>query len=281
MKTKIGDPVFGELHYDTLWEKPYSFQLNGKKQNITIKIEAGEDAYFFDYQRRAYQWFITNPEAIVNDSIKAIEVYVRKNKDMFHLLEDENLTLELTEVMVLDSAFDNYEALAVLFESNADPEHGLGVQFANKKINAVGAQSEAFEYNPQRMDLIPPKMLEQSIKMFKHTTAYLQKYLKSEEDIEMIKVIKIASHGTFVVEVYNRGERGFEYNPLDPENRWEAQLIWHGKDEFEIIVGQYKLLAKRVGDHFEGVETSDDGSETKFTLFVFVTFGDDGLTKAI
>ena len=165
---KIIDKVFGELYYDDIWEKPYSFEFHGRTLKIMIMVEAEEDAKFFNYQYRAYQWFTRYPKEITEHAMQVLISHIQQNPDEFPGLEGESLSLELTEVIILNTFVDNYDAIAVLFESNAEPEHGLGVQYVNGNVSRVGIQSEVFTCRIQRLDLVPPKMVAQSRKLFKH-----------------------------------------------------------------------------------------------------------------
>jgi len=143
---KIIDSVFGELTFDDYdWVKNIDISIFGKTSNMELVVQPSDDANsIFDEQRIAYSEFINNKEKLIKEIELAVVKYYQevllntgRSKVDDKKIPDLVEPLSLIFPMVLKAGETR---VGLSFNTDCDPEHGIGVLLKNGKIEEVSTE---------------------------------------------------------------------------------------------------------------------------------------------
>jgi hypothetical protein len=133
------DEVFGELRYGAYWERPLKLSYAGADLTAKLIVEAYEDARFTDNQRKSYLWFAEHTETALREAQDALRRYVAEHRDDL-AAKPGDLRIDISSVFITDASGEAKTEFALLYDSNADPEHGLCAIFRDGAIVKTGPQ---------------------------------------------------------------------------------------------------------------------------------------------
>lgn len=151
----FNDDVFGQIKYDTMWQKKDSYVLYGKEFEITLFIQGEEKEAPTNIQREAYIVFNDKKTLLVNEIEGKIFEYYQtvyeeyremygEKADLYAPVVDE--TSQLKEFVkpqsIMIPRLKDKRIINLLFKTKWDLEMGIGIQFVNEKIEIVGVQSD-------------------------------------------------------------------------------------------------------------------------------------------
>ena len=134
------DPVFGEMTYNYLWEKPRYISIFGQTYPIKIAAASFNEKPLTDEQRSAYTGFLKNEKRICSEIetliIQYIETYFDELSKYWENARLIKTAKELSRVVTPKTLYFKRKGMAVLLlDCVWDPEHGIGVEiFPEQKV---------------------------------------------------------------------------------------------------------------------------------------------------
>lgn len=152
---KKSDLVFGELEFNSMWQKNEKIFFLSNEYEIKLFVEEDEDGEFTDIQREAYKKFLDNYELIMQEIEQAILEYYQsvfqEYRDMYEDEADEYAPYveEFTQLKgfikpqsIIVANFGSERIINYLFKTKWDLEYGIGIRLVNEKIAIVGIQND-------------------------------------------------------------------------------------------------------------------------------------------
>ncbi|WP_067143506.1 DUF6985 domain-containing protein [Oceanivirga salmonicida] len=130
---KYNDEIFGELIYDTGWEKNDKIKLFNKEYKILFLIVDSDNIGIKEIQRESYRKYLINEKVISNIIIEKIKDYIKMNFDSLSEYYDFKDYLSGNEKIV-----DLVRPTSYAFEENGD----ILIEFYFKVDEEVGVMAK-------------------------------------------------------------------------------------------------------------------------------------------
>lgn len=130
----INDKIFGELHYNSAWEKEENFDSRFEEEKIKVVIEADESQEILDIQREQYLAYRQQKNKFINKIPKVLLDYylgiyddISSALDIPEQINKENINEQLIVklVRINDIYFARNGSYGWLCDCAWDEEHGL------------------------------------------------------------------------------------------------------------------------------------------------------------
>lgn len=137
MENKVNDSAFGEMSYKHSWSKIENIDWWGNHA-VNISAHAYTGQKIIDEQRSAYLDYKNNIKKFLVDSIPMLVKFIHSTYDLDTLPTQKNLLSSLSPTTVL---FQRDGSWGILFDSNWDPENGIGI-FKKDEVIKIGTQDD-------------------------------------------------------------------------------------------------------------------------------------------
>ena len=144
MSEKLVDNVFGELEFDYDWVKDSKQKIFGREFDIDIIVEGNdENNSIREEQRESFKKFQVNNSEIIKRVELVVFEYdqtVRKEQSMIEIKFSEVSDKIILSGIIFPVVLEDGElSIGFLFESDSEPEHGIGIKITDEEIE-VGNQ---------------------------------------------------------------------------------------------------------------------------------------------
>lgn len=152
---KNDDEVFGELQYDSIWQKDEKMFFLSKEYNIKLFIEGDEKGDFSDAQKCAYQELKNKYDDIMNKIKIEIFCYYQSVYEEYREMYEEDadkyapcvscfeeLKGYIRPQSIIISNSSKERIISFLFKTKWDLEYGIGIKMVDGKVKIVGIQND-------------------------------------------------------------------------------------------------------------------------------------------
>ena len=151
----LNDEVFGEIQFETMWQKKDSYVLYGKEFEIILFIQGDENEIPTGKQKEAYIEFNNKKMLLLSEIEEKIFEYYHtvceeyrdmygEEADLYAPIVDEPSRLKgfvKPQSMMIPRQKDK-RIVNILFKTKWDPDMGIGIQLVDEQVEIVGVQSD-------------------------------------------------------------------------------------------------------------------------------------------
>lgn len=151
----LNDEVFGELQFETMWQKKDSYVLYGKEFEIILFVQGDENEIPTITQKETYIEFNNKKAVLLNEIEEKIFAYYHsvckeyrdmygEEADVYAPIVDEPSQLKgfvKPQSMMIPRQKDK-RIINILFKTKWDLEIGIGIQLIDEQIEIIGVQDD-------------------------------------------------------------------------------------------------------------------------------------------
>ena len=151
----LNDEVFGEIQFETMWQKKDSYVLYGKEFEIILFVQGDESEISTSIQKEAYIEFNNKKVRLLKEIEEKIFSYYQsvcdeyrdmygEDADLYAPIVDEPGQLKgfVKPQSIMIPKQKDKRVVNVLFKTKWDLEMGIGIQLVDEQVEIVGAQSD-------------------------------------------------------------------------------------------------------------------------------------------
>lgn len=151
----LNDEVFGEIQFETMWQKKDSYVLYGKEFEIILFVQGDENEIPTSMQKEVYIEFNNKKIVLLNEIEEKIFNYYLsvceeyrgmygEDADLYAPIVDEPSQLKgfVKPQSIMIPKQKDKRVVNVLFKTKWDLEMGIGIQLVDEQVEIVGAQSD-------------------------------------------------------------------------------------------------------------------------------------------
>ena len=151
----LNDEVFGEIQFETMWQKKDSYVLYGKEFEIILFVQGDENEIPTSMQKEAYIEFNNKKIVLLNEiEDKIFNYYLSvceeyrgmygEDADLYAPIVDEPSQLKgfVKPQSIMIPKQKDKRVVNILFKTKWDLEMGIGIQLVDEQVNIVGGQSD-------------------------------------------------------------------------------------------------------------------------------------------
>lgn len=151
----LNDEVFGEIQFETMWQKKDSYVLYGKEFEIILFVQGDESEIPTSIQKEAYIEFNNKKTVLLNEIEEKIFDYYHsvceeyremygEEADLYAPIVDEPSQLKgfVKPQSIMIPKQKDKRIVNILFKTKWDLEMGIGIQLVDEQIEIIGVQSD-------------------------------------------------------------------------------------------------------------------------------------------